>query len=216
MTQLVADPRDERRLGADHDEVDPDAAGAGEAEQPFGVVGPDGMAVAVAGNPGVAGRGMELDLAASAQLPGEGVLTPSRTDEEDLHRATLLTAPAGLKAPSGEQTARMSMNEPGLNRHEWETLLAGLEDDLRDDPFAALPELADLVERMLTETGYDVADPVAREGEEREVVAEYVAAREVADLVELGDDGVSPGDVGSAIEGLRSLADYVLAERVAL
>jgi hypothetical protein len=110
----------------------------------------------------------------------------------------------------------MSMNEPGLTRHEWETLLAGLEDDLHEDPFAALPDLTDLVERMLIEAGYEVVDPVARDGEEREVVAEYLAAREIADLVELGNDDVSPGDVASAIEGLRSVADYVLAERVAL
>jgi hypothetical protein len=110
----------------------------------------------------------------------------------------------------------MSMNEPGLSRHEWETQLAALDDDLHDDPFAALPELADLVERMLTETGYELADPVAREGEEREVVTEYLAAREVSDLVEAVNGEVSPGDVAAAIEGLRSVADYLLAQRVAL
>jgi hypothetical protein len=109
----------------------------------------------------------------------------------------------------------MSMDEPGLDRHEWESQLEGLEEDLRTDPFDALPELADLVERMLEDAGYDVADPVVREGEEREVVAEYLAAREVSDLVESGNDQLSPGDVAAAIEGLRLLAAFVLAEHAA-
>jgi hypothetical protein len=110
----------------------------------------------------------------------------------------------------------MSMQEPGLDRHEWESELASLDDDLHTDPYGALPALADLVERMLVDAGYDLADPVAREGEEREVVAGYLAAREVADLVETGNGLLSPGDVAAAIEGLRAIADYVIAEHIDL
>ena len=109
----------------------------------------------------------------------------------------------------------MSMQVPGLDRHEWEGVLEGLEDDLRTDPLAALPDLADLVERMLKEADYDLDDPVVREGEEREVVAEYLAAREISDLVESGNDQLSPGDVAAAIEGLRVLARFVIAEHIA-
>ncbi|MDQ3875857.1 MAG: hypothetical protein M3322_10010 [Actinomycetota bacterium] len=101
--------------------------------------------------------------------------------------------------------------EPGLDRHEWESEMQALEPELEDSPADALPELADLVERMLLERGYDVADPVVREGEEREVVAEYLAAREISDRVERGED-VGPGDVGAAIRGLRSIYDFVIAE----
>jgi hypothetical protein len=108
------------------------------------------------------------------------------------------------------------MQEPGLDRHEWESELQSLEEDLRHDPFQALPDLANLVERMLVEAGYDLTDPVAREGEERDIVAEYVAAREVANLVETGNSQLSPGDVASAIDGLRALADHVLAEHIDL
>jgi hypothetical protein len=108
----------------------------------------------------------------------------------------------------------METPEPGLDRHAWESELASLEDDLRDSPAEALPELADLVGRMLAERGYDLADPVVREGEDREVVTQYLAAREVADRVDLDED-VDPGDVADAIEGLRSLFDYVIAEREA-
>ena len=101
--------------------------------------------------------------------------------------------------------------EPGLDRHEWESEMETLEPELEDSPVDALPELADLVERMLLERGYDVTDPVVREGEEREVVAEYLAAREISDRVERGDD-VGPGDVGAAIRGFRAIYDFVIAE----
>jgi hypothetical protein len=105
----------------------------------------------------------------------------------------------------------MSMHEPGLDKHEWESIYATLEEELADDPRAALPELADLVERMLESRGYQLDEPVTVEGEERDVVAEYLAAREVSDRVERDED-VDPGDIAAAIEGLRSLYDYVIVE----
>ena len=108
----------------------------------------------------------------------------------------------------------MSTPEPGLDRHEWESELASLEDELRDSPAEALPELADLVERMLEQRGYDLTDPVVREGDEREVVTEYLAGREVADRVEAGEN-VDPGDIAAAINGLRSLFDYITVQREA-
>ena len=104
----------------------------------------------------------------------------------------------------------MSM-EPGLDRHEWESEMQALEEDLAVSPAEALPELGDLVQRMLEERGYDLEDPVVREGEEREVVVEYVAAREISDRLERGDD-VGPGDVAAAINGFRALYDFVVAE----
>ena len=106
-------------------------------------------------------------------------------------------------------------SDPGLDRHEWESELQGLEPELEDAPADTLPELADLVERMLVERGYDLNDSIVREGEEREVVAEYLAARETSDMVERGGDGVGPGDVAAAINGLRSIFDFVVAERSA-
>lgn len=105
------------------------------------------------------------------------------------------------------------MLEPGLDRHEWESELQALEPELADAPAEALSELADLVERMLAARGYDLNDSVVREGEDREVVADYLAAREISDGVERGADGVGPGDVASAVNALRDLAAYVLDER---
>jgi hypothetical protein len=107
----------------------------------------------------------------------------------------------------------MSMQEPGLDQHDWYSQLESLDEDLRTDPVEALPELADFVERILGEAGYDLADPVAREGEEREVVAEYLAAREISDLVEQGSNQMSLGDVAQAIAGLRAVAEHLIRER---
>ena len=104
------------------------------------------------------------------------------------------------------------MWEPGLDRHDWESEFEALEPELRDSPRDALPELADLVERMLVERGVDVRDPVVREGDERSFVAEYLTGREIADRVERGED-VDPGDVGAAVQALRELYEFVLAER---
>jgi hypothetical protein len=107
------------------------------------------------------------------------------------------------------------MLEPGLDRHEWESEWQALEEQLADAPAETLPELDDLVGRMLVERGYALDDPVAREGDDREVVAEFLAARETTRLVETGADDLSPGDVAAAINGYRSVYEYIVSERSA-
>ena len=107
------------------------------------------------------------------------------------------------------------MVEPGLDRHEWESEWQALEEELSEDPASTLSDVDDLVERMLNERGYAIDDPVAREGDDREVVAEFLAAREITRLVEQGSDDVSPGDVGAAVNGYRAIFDYLIAERSA-
>jgi len=105
------------------------------------------------------------------------------------------------------------VREPGLDRHEWESEMESLEEELVDSPAETLPELDELIFRMLEETGYDVSDPVARGGEEREVVSEYLAAHEIAQAVERGADDLSPGDVAAAINGFRAIFDYIVSGR---
>jgi len=138
------------------------------------------------------------------------VFTATRADDEHL-RAPHFT---GLKDGFRAHHTAMSMQEPGLDRHEWESELESLEPELRDSPAEALPDLADLIQRMLNERGFDVADPVGRESDEPEIVREYLNGREVADRVDRGDD-VDPGDVASAINGLRALYDHLIVERSA-
>jgi len=105
------------------------------------------------------------------------------------------------------------MVEPGLDKHEWESLWQQLEEDVETAPAEALPELDRLVERMLVARGYAIDDPVVREGDDRDIVAEFLAAREITRLVERGAEDVSPGDVAAAVNGYRSLHDYLIVER---
>jgi hypothetical protein len=92
----------------------------------------------------------------------------------------------------------MSMQEPGLDLHEWETRWAELEQELAEDPAGTLPDACDLIEETL---GLDYVDD--------ELEAAFRAARETADAVERGDD-VDPGDVGAAIENLRAIRAAVV------
>jgi hypothetical protein len=105
------------------------------------------------------------------------------------------------------------VDEPGFDRHGWESEWQALEEQVSDAPSDALPDLDDLVARMLAERGYTVADPVVSEGDEAEVVAEFLAARETMRLVEEGSDDVSPGDVAAAVNGYRAVFEHLIAER---
>jgi hypothetical protein len=88
---------------------------------------------------------------------------------------------------------RMSMNEPGVDLHEWETRWAQVEEALAEDPAGALPEACDLIEETL---GLEYVSD--------ELEVSFQAARETADAIERGDD-VDPGDIGAAVANLRSV-----------
>src|SRR5437764_14920170 len=66
-----------------------------------------------------------------------------------------------------------AMAEPGLDLHEWEALGPLVEESPRE----ALPELDDLLERMLVARGFAPDDPVAAGGDEPEALANFRAAR---------------------------------------
>ena len=104
------------------------------------------------------------------------------------------------------------MQEPGLDRHGWETEWEALEPQVRDAPIEALPELDALVERMLVERGYAIDDPVADDGIDPEVLAEFRSAREITRLFENGSD-VSPGDAAAAVEGYRAVYAHLVERR---
>jgi hypothetical protein len=107
------------------------------------------------------------------------------------------------------------MLEPGLDRHEWESRWASLEEDLGDSPRDVLPELDELVAQMLGERGFALDDPVAVEGEGREVVDDFLAAREITRLLADNPDAVSAGDVAAAVNGYRSVYEFILEEDAA-
>jgi hypothetical protein len=107
------------------------------------------------------------------------------------------------------------MVDPGADRHEWESEWQALEEQLADAPFETLPELDDLVGRMLEARGFASDDPVAAEGDDREIIAEFLAARETTRLADSGSEDVSPGDVAAAINGYRAVFEHLLADRSA-
>jgi hypothetical protein len=97
-----------------------------------------------------------------------------------------------------------SQEDPGLDRHVWESEWESLQEDLADRPGETLPALVDIVADMLRAEGYAIDDPVASEGDEREVMDDFREARRIATLVsEAGD--VDPGDVGSAVESVTAI-----------
>jgi hypothetical protein len=92
----------------------------------------------------------------------------------------------------------MSMQEPGLDLHEWETRWAELEEELAEDPAGTLPAACDLIEVAL---GID-------DEPNDEIEKTFQAARDIADAIDRGDD-VDPGDLGAAIDNLRLIRESI-------
>ena len=101
------------------------------------------------------------------------------------------------------------MRDPGLDRHEWETEWQALEPLVADSPAEALPELDNLIERMMVTQGHAVEDGDVEAAAERDLVAEFQEARRVARLVEQGEP-VDPGDIGAAVAAYRNLYEELL------
>lgn len=95
----------------------------------------------------------------------------------------------------------------GDDRHSWESEYAGLEEDLRLGPLEALPELLDLVERMLDASGYEDAEPGAAFDRDVDVVLER--AREAIRRYEAGLP-VGNDDAFQAAAELRELYKSLL------
>ena len=101
----------------------------------------------------------------------------------------------------------MSEAMQGDDRHSWESEYEGLADDLRTEPAEALPELLDLVERMLGAAGYGRALPEAAPAREADVVLER--AQEVIRRYEAGLP-VGNDDAFQAAAELRDLYKALL------
>ena len=105
------------------------------------------------------------------------------------------------------------MEEPGLDRSEWESEWSALEPLVVDSPAEALPELDRLVGRMLVERGYPLEEPerTDEEGIDPEVLAGYRAGHDIATRVDRGDD-IDPAEVGQAVGLYRELYEHLLAQ----
>ena len=106
------------------------------------------------------------------------------------------------------------MVEPGLDRHEWESQWAALEEDFETDPGEALRGVHELITRMLAEREILDENLVATEGSDRELIAPWEAGRDLVRNLDGGLD-VEQQDIREALESYRELFDTLLAERSA-
>jgi hypothetical protein len=103
------------------------------------------------------------------------------------------------------------MTDPGIDLHEWETRWSDLQDQAADAPDEALPEVVRLVEEMLVERGYDLENPVVEEGEDPDIVRDFLAARDIARAAETTE--LEAEDVQTALEDLAEVHDYLVEDR---
>jgi hypothetical protein len=128
-------------------------------------------------------------------MAADGTDLPDRIDaDEPLPGADV---PAYL--PDEDDPGNTGVHDPGIDRHDFASEWESLWPDTETDPRESVPELEDILRRMLVRHGYvlDDDDPAAQ-GDEVEILAPYASVREVADAIRDGED-VDPGDIGQAI-----------------
>ena len=103
------------------------------------------------------------------------------------------------------------MTDPGLDLQGWETRWADLQDQVADAPDEALPEVVRLVEEMLTDRGFDFENPVVVEDESRDIVSDFLAARDIARAAETTK--LDQEDIQTALEDLTEIHDFLVEER---
>ena len=112
--------------------------------------------------------------------------------------------------PDDDDSPNTGLVDPGIDRHDFATEWEGLWEDAHDDPRETLPALEDLVRRLMVRHGYvvDEEDPVAG-GDEREILATYWSAREIAETSRAGQE-IDPGDAAQAITDLREIYESLI------
>lgn len=107
------------------------------------------------------------------------------------------------------------MVEPGLDLHEWQTRWEELQEQAADEPGSALHEIVRFVRGMLeSDRRFDLSDPVVQEGEDPEIVRNFLAAEDIALRMDAGAD-IEPPDVVTALDDLREVYEYLVADRAA-
>jgi hypothetical protein len=104
------------------------------------------------------------------------------------------------------------VQEPGLDRHEWESEWASFEEDFDSDPFNSLRYVHELIGRMLKER--EILDDtfVATEGADPELLSPYEAGAELVRKIDAEVD-VEDADVREALENYRELFQTLVTER---
>ncbi len=95
----VGDPGDQRRLGADHDEVD--AEPLGQVRDRVAVDRVDRVELGDLGDAGVAGGRVDLlDAGVAGERGGERVLAAATADHQDVHEAPVSTIDCSRPGPT--------------------------------------------------------------------------------------------------------------------
>jgi hypothetical protein len=115
---------------------------------------------------------------------------------------------AGEGGPADEDAIVV---EPGVDVHIFETEWAAAWEDVPEEPVESLSVLDDIIKRMLVTAGYHPDDPVASEGDEREVLDRYKAVHEAIQADEL-DDTSDDDEVADAIEALTEVYQALSAQ----
>ena len=139
-------------------------------------------------------------------MAADGSDLPDRVDADE----PLSAADVPAYLPDEDDPGNTGVRDPGIDRHdfsgEWESVWP----DADTDPRETLPELEDILRRMVVRHGYvlDDDDPAAQ-GDEVEILAPYASVREVADAIRQGDD-VDPGDLAQAILDAQDIYDSLI------
>jgi hypothetical protein len=103
------------------------------------------------------------------------------------------------------------VDDPGSGLYEWETRWAELQDAIDEDAAQALPEVVRFVGDMLRERGYDLEEPVTAEGDDFDMIKDYLAAGDLAAAAEQGS--ADPEDIDVALDDLREIYEYISEDR---
>ena len=103
------------------------------------------------------------------------------------------------------------MDAPGSDLYEWETRWEELQDAIAEDAAQALPEVVRFVEEMLRDRSFDIDEPVTAEGDDADIIRNYLAARELAAAAEQGS--ADPDDIEAALDNLREIYEYITEDR---
>jgi hypothetical protein len=101
------------------------------------------------------------------------------------------------------------VEEPGIDEHLWISRYESLEEDIRTSPAESLSDLDELVAEMMEARGIPLAEREGEDTTEPETTRQFEEARRVKRQIDNGED-FDPGDVAAAVDGYRSLYDYLL------
>jgi len=127
------------------------------------------------------------------------------TDPEDVDQLETM--------PDEDDPGNTGLRDPGIDRHDYASEWESVWDEVATDPRESLPELEDILRRLLVRHGYilDDDDPAAQGGEV-EMLVPYAAIRDTAAAIREGDD-VDGADLAQAIADAREIFE-ALVERI--